>query len=174
MTVDEQEFTPWCEPGWAAWNNMSPEVEFCTFAASLARMMAPSLIVETGVGQGYMTRSLPGRVLCYEADPDFRFVLQSTPLWTEERQLSVEESPSREVLAEAQLTIHDSNEPYRQREIALWVEVAPSGAVALVHDTGNGHAPDMPQAKLGEYVRSLSLPGVFLRNPRGAWLGIKP
>ena len=46
--------------------------------------------------------------------------------------------------------------------------------MVLVHDAGNGHPPDSPHARLGELIRSLGIPGVFLRNPRGGFLGIKP
>ena len=33
--VDEQQFTPWAEPGWLAHNGQSPEVAVCDFVRVL-------------------------------------------------------------------------------------------------------------------------------------------
>ena len=111
---DEQEFAPSVAPGWASWNDMSPEVEFCEFAALLARMMAPAFVIETGVGQGFTTRRVArhGLVYAFEADDDFRAALTGIALPC---QLSAEPTPH--TFASCPLALLDSNEPWREREL---------------------------------------------------------
>jgi hypothetical protein len=46
--------------------------------------------------------------------------------------------------------------------------------VLLVHDAGNGHPPDSFQHRIAEKIAALGLPGTFLSNPRGGFLGVKP
>jgi hypothetical protein len=172
--------TPWAAPFWVAWNGMSPEVQFCDFGAALAQLMQPEKIVETGVGQGFMTRRLAtvlpegGRLLVFEDDPDIRDGLRRLPFFAQPgRTLASAPTPSAEDLSDSDLTILDSEIPSRLAEIDLWWEVAPERAALLVHDAGNGHEPDAPHHLIRDRIDAHGITGVFLRNPRGSFLGFK-
>jgi hypothetical protein len=166
--VDESVFTPFARPGWTAWNSYSPEVEFCQFVGLLARMLAPKVIVETGVGAGRVTDELDlaGGVtwLGFEADAQWRPVAACR-----------EQTPSNRQLAAADLVILDSEPEFRFDEIQGWGKSGKAGSVCVIHDAGNGHPPEYEtHHKVRAAIRELRFPGVFLRNPRGAWLGIHP
>ena len=178
--VDETAYTAWAMPGWHSWNNMSPELEFCAFACDLARMVQPSLAIETGTGQGFLTRRLTEslregqRLLCFEAEPTWRDALASLPFFDDPRcDLSADETPNADEFAAAQLCVFDSGFPMRRRELELWSRSAPERAVVLVHDAGNRHPDWTPHADLARLIDELGIPGVFLRNPRGGFLGMK-
>lgn len=180
-TADEQAFTPWAEPGWSAWNDMSPEVEICDFAGLLARLLRPETVLETGVGQGYMTRRIasalgPGQVLVsFETDPELRQLLARLPFFQHPgRVLSERCTPSDADFATADLTILDCDPPMRRSEIERWFIHACEGATLLVHDTGNGHGPTTIHSAHAKVIRDLGIPGWFLKNPRGAFLGYRP
>jgi hypothetical protein len=72
------------------------------------------------------------------------------------------------------LTCLDADFPYRLLEIQRWWQAAAEGAVVFIHDAGNGHAPDTPHATVRAKIVELSIPGFFLANPRGAFIGVKP
>lgn len=172
--------TSWAEPLWVAWNGMSPEVQFCDFGASLALLMQPKKIVETGVGQGFMTRRLatvlqPSQhLLVFEDDPGIREDLRRLPFFSQpEHSLGSTPSPSAEDLSDAGLTILDSEIPSRLAEIDLWWKAAPEEAAVLIHDAGNGHGPDAPHQLIRSRIETLGIGGVFLKNPRGSFLGFK-
>jgi hypothetical protein len=178
--VDESVYTTWAKPGWHSWNNMSPEVEFCSFACDLARMVEPSLVIETGTGQGFLTRRLFAslgegqRLECFEADSTWRRALSSLAFFQDRRcDLSTKETPGADELAHAELCVFDSSFPLRRRELELWSRVAPDRAVVLVHDAGNRHPDWTPHAELARLIEQLEIPGVFLQNPRGGFLGVK-
>jgi hypothetical protein len=84
---EETKHTPWATPGWPAWNAMSPELEFCEFAGVLARMIEPSFVIETGVGQGFTTRRIAvrlgpdQRLLAFEDDITLRGHLARLPFF---------------------------------------------------------------------------------------------
>jgi hypothetical protein len=178
--VDESEYTPWAKRGWHAWDDVSPEVEFCRFAALLVRLREPAHVIETGTGQGFLARQVREclgphqRLVCYEADDDRREVLAALPCFDGRLvRLSPRKSPIDAEFRKADLAVLDSDPPYRFDEIRGWWRAAPEGAVVLLHDTGNGHPPDSLQAELAALVRELEIPGLFLKNPRGAFLGLK-
>lgn len=155
---------------------MSPEREFCEFAAALVALVRPGLVVETGVGQGYTTRRLlevlPHRYIGYESHEELRGRLAALDVWGERAELSTDSGPSAEVMSRAELTVLDSHIPVRAREMDLWREYAPAGAYVLVHDARPDHPmEDGIWRKIAEYVGD---EGVFLGNPRGCWLYRKP
>jgi hypothetical protein len=162
--------------GWESWNGFSPEKAFCEFAAALVAINRPGLVVETGIGQGYTTRRIlpmpSGRYLGFESDADLRARLRDLNVWSETAQLASEPEASSEVFAACDLAILDSDLPQRKREIDRWLESAAPGAFALIHDARPDH-PAKPSffRKLADY---LGPHGVFLGNPRGAWLFRKP
>ncbi len=178
---DEAYFTRWAEAGWRSWNGMSPELEICQFVVSLVRALRPQRLVETGVGQGFLTRRVeealnePQRFTCFESDGTWRAALASLTFFNSSVcTLSARESPSDEELRTADLCILDSDFPYRLVEIERWWRVAPEGAVLFVHDAGNGHGPETPHALVRAKIRELAIPGFFLSNPRGAFVGVTP
>lgn len=162
--------------GWASWNVYSAEREFCEFAAALVAINRPRLVVETGIGQGYTTRrvvpALSGRYLGFESDDEIRGQLRGLDLWSGSVELSEEPEASAEVLAECDFAILDSAVRERLREIDRWLEHAPPGAFVLIHDA----RPDHPKVNSGfrRLAKHLGDEGVFLGNPRGAWLYRKP
>ena len=177
----EAAYSPGAGSGWQAWNEHSPEVEFCEFAGALVRLAQPSLVVETGTGQGFLTRRIaahlgPGqRLVCFESDPEWRAALAALAFFDEEAHaLSDAERPVDADVAAADLTVLDSDYLHRSHDLLTWWRAAPPGAVVLVHGTGNGHAPETPHARLAKLIRDLGIPGVFLRNPRGGFVGVKP
>jgi hypothetical protein len=180
--VDETEYTAFARPGWHAWNDMSPEVEFCDFAAALVRLVQPPTLIETGTGQGFMTRRVreqigPGQqLLCFESDAEWREALRALPCFDGRIcALSPKEEPDDADFAGAALTVLDSGDFRRRfREVEAWWRAARPGALVLVHDAGNGHAPETPHARLRALIQELGIPGVFLKNPRGGFLGLKP
>lgn len=178
--VDEVRHTPWGEAGWQSWNDMSPEVEICNFFVRLVEVLRPRSIIETGTGQGFVARRVKPvlrdgqRLTCFESDPTWRKALGSLPFFDDACcVLSPEATPTDEEFA-ANLVFLDSDYAFRLTEIERWWRVAGEGAVLLVHDTGNGHGPETPHAWVRERVVALDIPGTFLSNPRGAFLGIKP
>jgi len=178
---DETAYTPWAEEGWRSWNERSPEVEFCDFAAAIVRQMRPRVVLESGTGEGFMTRRLAaalaadGELISYESDDDVRGRLAGLAFFAERaHRLSPEATPNEVELGRADLTVLDSAYDRRGEELERWWRSGRPGTVVLVHDTGNGHPPGSPQAQIGELIRSLGIPGVRLGNPRGGFLGIKP
>ena len=178
---DETEFTAWAEQGWPSWNHRAPERGFCELAANLVESLQPRVVLETGTGKGFLTRRLAGALRpaqtleSFEADEEVRGALASLPFFAEEaHRLSPEPTPNAVELGRADLTVLDSDFAQRRDEVERWWQSAAAGSVLLVHDAGNGHPADSEPGRLGELIRSLGIPGVFLHNPRGGFLGIKP
>jgi hypothetical protein len=179
--VDEVEFTPWAEPGWHSWNDMSPEVELCELLAMLVRARRPACVVETGTGQGFVSRRLAAqlgsdqRLICFESDREWREALRSVPFFDGRRALlSSDATPSTDDLAGADLTCLDSDLPLRLSEIERWWDAAGPRALVFVHDAGNGHGADTFHADVRRTLARLAIPGCFLANPRGGFIGVKP
>lgn len=163
--LDEQMFTRHAVQGWASWDEWSPEQDVCRFAGLLQRMLQPAVVLETGVGIGRITSHLDlsaCRLLGFESDPVWRRAPADPVLRT----------PSAEHMARADMAILDSDPEFRLPEIALWAERGRPGSVCLVHDAGNGHPAGSVHARIGAACAATGQPGMLLRNPRGAWLGI--
>lgn len=164
--VDETAHTPWAEPGWAAWNGSSPEVAFCEAAARLA---AGRTVVETGAGQGYVTRRVAAtadQVLAYESWPELRDAIR--PHMPDGAELSVAPTPPGSAFRWAELVVLDSDRAHRPGELARWAELG--AGLCLVHDTGNGHEPHHNHMRLRAQVLALGVDGLLLGNPRGSAL----
>jgi hypothetical protein len=178
--VDEREFTPWAEEGWDAWNGQSPEFQTCGFACALVGMMRPDLVIETGVGQGYMTRYLTEmlgegqHLLAFESNDQWRTNMWSLPFWSDNRfivRLSEVPSPEWWMMAEADLCVLDSDFEYRFQEVEMWHQNAKPGAVALIHDTSDH--PDTVHNSLREFILQMGMTGTFLKNPRGCFMAVQ-
>jgi hypothetical protein len=179
-TRDETAYTPDARRGWPAWNAMSPESEFCEFAGSLARLIRPALVIETGVGQGFVTRRIaqqlgPGQqLISFEGGPALRQQLGRLPFFASPNHaLGETPSPSRDDFAHAGLTVLDSEFPLRLDEVDSWITAARPGAVLLVHDAGNADGPVTPEHVMRRHIAEGRVSGVVLRNPRGGFLAIK-
>jgi hypothetical protein len=179
--VDAATFTPDARPGWRAWTELSPEVEFCDLAASLVRLVQPPIVLETGTGEGFVARRVreqigPGqRLVCFESRPEWRQTLAALP-WFDGRicALSHRDVPAERDFATAGVSILDSELPRRLEELRTWWRAAAPGAVVLVHDAGAGPSSDPAPHELAGLIRELGIPGAFLKNPRGGFLGVKP
>jgi predicted O-methyltransferase YrrM len=163
---------------WHAWNPMSPEHEFCELVAALIRMVKPSLVIETGVGQGFTTRRIaaalpPGAVLRgFESDEEWRGRLAALSFFDGARTVLAEGvTPSDEEFAAADLFVADSHSKLRVDEVTRWAQHAKPGGYIVVHDTGNGHPDWTPHHKLGELIAALGISGLRLPNPRGSFAG---
>lgn len=168
---DETRYTPWAQPGWESWDDWSPEVEFCQFCGWLQRMLNPTVIIETGVGVGRITAELDTTVCTYlgfEADPEWR---RNPDI---EYQLAV--TPTVEEYAAADLLFLDSDPLFRIPEIASWARSGKSGSVAVVHDAGNHHPtdPQLVHNRVRTAITATTIHGIWLRNPRGGWMGAHP
>ncbi|MGZ4257846.1 MAG: class I SAM-dependent methyltransferase, partial [Gaiellaceae bacterium] len=178
---DEALNTPWADAGWHSWNDMSPELELCDALVSLVVAFRPTRIIETGTGQGFLTRRVASvlrdhqTLTCFESDPTWREALMSLPFFDGHRcVISPHDSPRTAELASADFTCLDADFPHRLLEIQRWWQAAAEGALVFVHDAGNGHGPDTPHAIVRAKIVELSIPGFFLANPRGAFIGVKP
>ena len=155
----------------------APSLQVCEFVQMLVRMMRPALVVETGVGQGYMTRAIVDAMgdeqtlVSYESDDDWRAALWGLPFWTDNRfvaSISPDQTPDWKVFAEADLCIIDSGFDYRFAEIELWHQSAKPGAVALIHDTGEQHHDQTVHVQIKEWIVRLGHDRVL--SPQPAWL----
>jgi Methyltransferase domain len=178
---DETLNTPWADPGWHSWNDMSPELELCDALVSLVVAFRPKRIIETGTGQGFLTRRIAAvlgsdqTLTCFESDPTWRQALALLRFFDGHRcVISPHDSPDTVEFAAADLTCLDADFRYRLLEIQRWWQAAAEGALVFVHDAGNGHGPDTPHATVRAKIVELSIPGFFLANPRGAFIGVKP
>jgi predicted O-methyltransferase YrrM len=178
---DETLNTPWADAGWHSWNDMSPESELCDALVSLVVAFRPTRIIETGTGQGFLTRRIAAvlrgdqALTCFDSDPAWRRALASLQFFDGHKcVISPHDSPDNLDFAAADLTCLDADFPYRLLEIQRWWHAAAEGALVFVHDTGNGHRPDTPHATVRAKIVELSIPGFFLANPRGAFIGVKP
>jgi len=175
--VDETTYTTQANTGWSAWNGWSPELEFCEFAAAVVKLHRPNLVIETGVGQGYTTRrvlaALPDNSTYrgFETDSDMAAVIRRH---LPEHATVTNGHPAARDYRAADLTILDSLGKLRANELALWWKTARPGAVLLTHDADDqGHSRGTPHHRLARRIRLLRIPGVFLKNPRGGFLGQK-
>lgn len=179
--VDETEFTPWADKGWLSHNGQSPEIAVCDYVRHLVRMMQPQIVIETGVGQGYMTRTIAialqgeGHLFAFESDDDWRLMISQQDFWFDRRKvatLSPYFTPPVELVAVADLMIIDSDFSVRFNEIVLWDDYAKPGAVALIHDTAD--RDDTVHKSVRDLILSLGMTGVFLNNPRGCFMAVQP
>ena len=176
------EETKWGEPGWSSWNRYSPEWEVCEAIAALVRLIRPSWVIETGVGQGYTTRRIAvakppdARLQCFESDDELRPVLARLPFFGGDPtiQLDVRPTPGPEDFAHAEFVVLDSNFDYRVDELDTWWEHAPRRSFAFVHDVSSRHPEFANHHKMRRHIQQLGIPGTFFPNPRGAFLGQKP
>jgi hypothetical protein len=178
---DETRWTPWAEPGWSSWNGMSPEKEFCEFVVQLVELTRPSEVIETGTGQGFLARRIKPRsgearrLTCFESDSVWREAMASLPFFDGEQcVLSPNPTPSEAEFAGAGVSVLDSKMRFRPSELETWWSSAASGALVVVHDASKRHPPDTGHAMLARRITELGIPGFFLQNPRGGFVGVKP
>lgn len=156
------------------WNIMSAEEIFCNFAGALARMtLSKSVIVETGMGQGYTTRRLPHEtrnVLVYETDDEWIELWQASgSLWPEVN--VIKGAPDIETIKAAKLLILDSHLKEREEEWFNWVWNGQKDSWCLMHDTF--HRIEANSA-VWQWVKDIEIPHLLLDNPRGSYLGVHP
>ncbi|WP_432169061.1 hypothetical protein [Streptomyces sp. 1222.5] len=162
---DEQQFTQHAQQGWLSWDEWSPERDFCRFAGMLQRMLQPAVVLETGVGVGRITSHLDTTTCTY-------FGFESNPQWRRAPADPINPGPGYSHMGAADLVILDSDIEVRFDELRMWAEHGKAGSVVLVHDAGNGHEAWTVHAQIGFACVQTGQPGTFLKNPRGAWLGI--
>lgn len=184
----ERKYTPWAHPGWLSWNQHAVESQVAFFLAELTARIADEVgkdfvALETGVGQGYVTRRLASAVnpalvrgiWTFESELEWSGRIRQLPFWPANLHMCIkwERTPSPTQMSEAHLVILDSNDPWRAIELLLWTQVAPHNSVLFIHDTGSYHPTDDGHFALGFLIRQLKIPGLWLENPRGAFLAQK-
>jgi hypothetical protein len=133
-----------------AWDERRPELEFCEFVASLMQMVQPAVVVETGTGDGLVARRILEHV------------------GTGQRLLSFDkDTPDEDDFSAAAMSVMGSASDNLLDEVRAWWRAAPAGAIVIIHGVGMDH----PLAPL---MGELGIPGAFLNNPSGAFLGVKP
>jgi hypothetical protein len=172
--VSEEQFTKRLGKGWSAWNLWSVEVEVADFLPRLVEAVDAVNVVETGCGQGYVTRRLDGsaNVITFESDDEHRAKLEALPIWHTNPLLSLADhpSPTEDEIAWADLVICDSDVEFRVDEIKRWVEHGKPGSFLWTHDTADHHGL-FAQTVLGAVD---GLPQLQFGNPRGSTLVYKP
>lgn len=188
----ERDWTPWAHPGWLSWNGHAVEVQVADFLASLARESSADndewVCLETGVGQGYVTRRIvsavnPAKIRgiwTFESDPEWAGRIRQLPFWPDNLHSCIkwEITPTPKQMQQADLVILDSLKPWRQIEMMMWSEVGKEGSLLYVHDTGtqddrSDHASDGHSKNRFLIKEVLELPGLWLDNPRGGFLAQK-
>lgn len=177
VSVPETKFTPHAEKGWSAWNGWSVEVEVADFLPQLAELIGAERVLETGCGQGYVTRRLAPtgpfdtwELVTFESDDELRSRIADFPLWDDQTRLDDKPTPDETDIGQADLIICDSDVKYRIDEIRLWVEHGKPGSFLWTHDTARHHGwlPDTI------FKSTVGLPRLQFDNPRGSTLFYKP
>jgi hypothetical protein len=170
-TVSEGLFTKGADD-WTAWNEWSVEVEVADFLPSLIDTLQVEKVIETGCGQGYVTRRIDGHadVTTFETDQVLREKLQALDLWHDRLTLDDAATPTVEQVAEADLMIVDSDTQVRINEVRLWAKHGKPDSYLWIHDTAPHHQTlRYPIFELlGQY------PHLEFSNPRGSTLFYKP
>lgn len=179
--VSERTFTPWCDQRWMAWNQHAVEVQVAQFLQLLAQELRSQIknpyIIETGVGQGFVTRRIHDNALHYrgwESDDDWRAAVSK--LLEDEPMLYVDpidKTPKHEEIMDADLMILDSNDPFRTMEFFSWLSIGKEHSLVFVHDTGNQHPSWDGHFTLGQVIRSSKVSGFWCDNPRGAFIACR-
>jgi hypothetical protein len=168
---DEQQYTPHAQPGWHAWNIWSVETEVADFLPRLIDTLEVSTVIETGCGQGYVTRRINGHadIVTYETNPELRNQLIELDIWHDRLRLADEPTPDARAIAGCDLLIADSDIAFRIPEIRLWREWAPIGSWLFVHDTAPHH--HLLRKQVAEICKGF--PYWQFDNPRGSTLYYK-
>ena len=189
----ERNWTPWAHPGWLSWNANAAEVQVADFLAQLARMQSAEtggsfddgewVGLETGVGQGYITRRIvsavnPAKIRgiwCFESELEWNGRIRQLPFWPDNLHSCIkwEITPTPKQMEQADLVILDSRKPWRQIETMMWSEVGKEGSLLFVHDTGTLHPTRDGHFSNGFMIQQLGIEGIWLENPRGSFLAQK-
>lgn len=188
-TVSEQKFTESAEGNWQSWNQSSPEKRFCEFCAMTVSMVRPKSIIETGVGQGYISYYVGKALSMYtgwkyslvESDCSFREKIHTDShvpelLLNDENLISnVSQSVGYREFSAADLVILDSSIEEREREIRFFFDFSAPGSIAIIHDYSSVREPHATIARLvDEYTLHHSQHCYYsrlsLNNPRGGIL----
>lgn len=157
-----------------SWNLMSPEKEFCDYVVqalgSLQNTRHRVSIIETGVGQGFVTRRVINRLRVGD-----NFLGYDTAQWCldlipeEYKDWFVIGSPSKSLIGVADLVILDSEIPQRERELQLWIDHGKPGSELIIHDV-----PERmnPPSNLHKMVTRAHFKDSWTTNHRGGWHGV--
>lgn len=185
----ERDWTPWAHPGWMSWNSHAAEFQVADFLANVASMSSAGVdqwvCLETGVGQGYVTRRIVSAVnptmirgiWVYESDPEWAGRIRQLPYWPDNLHSCIkwEITPTPKQMQQADLVILDSRKPWRQIEMMMWSEVGKEGSLLYVHDVGTPNLPHQAGHSKNRFLIEdvLELPGLWMDNPRGGFLAQK-
>lgn len=174
--VDEFEFSQ-IKHGFHAWNIMSPELEFCNVAAAVVETLPDNaFIIETGMGQGYVTRRIlevlkPTQMFA-SWDTDQYWVNLAYETKSQEAFVHIlPGSPIPEDIAIASLLILDSEMGTRMYEFDIWWRRAIPGSLVLIHDT---YPYSIEDRTIMSFIKRRDIQGWHFTNPRGSFLGVHP
>ncbi len=173
--VDEVKFSDKVT-GFNAWNIMSPELEFCNVAKYVTESLPnEAYIIETGMGQGYVTR----RILEAMNDTQEFIAFDHQERWlsliTDVPEYPVFHyelgQPDYSDMIRVDFLVLDSELSRRMGEMNLWLHHSPSWSLLLVHDTFHHSIED---GAITKFIKRHNLQGWWFDNPRGSFLGVKP
>lgn len=183
--VPESNFTPGAHPMWTSWNEWSVESQVADFMAALTEIIQPMNILETGVGQGYVTRRV------YNAMPDgaqFAGVEYDEETYKALRPIIYQHYPKLGLLdpgldrdqlfgdyiPDADFLILDSHWPERFPELLTWAQDGKPGSYCFVHDVDFDRRTQSGYHVLSRVIHDMELPAMHFGNPRGSTLLYKP
>lgn len=188
--VDESNFTRHAEPGYSAWNAWSPELEFCEWVVETVKQLQEErgaiTVVETGVGQGYVTRRIlaalspESRYIGIEYDSSYYAGIQSHGPVQDNAKIHLGDMDDDDFVkklgnafSKADLVVLDSHWPERWPEINLFAYNAKVGTHLYVHDAT--YSKDMVGTaywETGHRILRQGIEGEFKPNPRGSFYGV--
>jgi hypothetical protein len=165
---------------WLSWNSMSPEFQFTLMAAWQIRQIQSQrpedegvIVVETGLGQGYVTRAM---LKVMDSGLDTLFSYDTEQPWIDmvvgggvclTTGLG---SPGGHMMAKADLVVLDSNS--RLDELLSWIAHGHRDSRLLIHDTFHHLTPPGEYTDwLNRYIKNGDLWGEYIDAPRGWFLG---
>ena len=151
-------------------------------SSSLSRRRAPTrTVIETGTGQGFLTRRIENGCATTSASSATSHTLNGelrSPRWSSSTGSDACSHPTKAPTTKRwrprACACWTRTLRFEYTEIQRWWRRARPGAAVFVHDAGNGHGDDTPHALVRATIIELGIPGIFLDNPRGAFVGQKP
>jgi hypothetical protein len=138
-------------------------------------MEGPAYFIETGVGQGFVTRRLIEAMhplstfLAYDTEQEYIDAIPRENL-PDLDIVFYHGTPNDHVMGLADLVVIDSDLSVRPHEIAVWGREGAKDSELIVHDVQNNDHPTITT----QAVLALGIWGKFLENERGGWHGVHP
>ena len=153
---DGEEATPERgDDGLHYWTDWAPPVEGVVGLQAIVSLLQEKrpdgvIVMETGVGQGYLTRRL-GQMMrretdlywCYEQDHAWRMQLSVRDQWVTNYSTCLKDypTPTYDEYMAADLVIVDSNKPMAEAEFYMWASLGRPGSLLVSRSSHEGSVP---------------------------------